>query len=71
MSDSTTSPRYKNNPIRSVDALSKALGIPESVLRETAVRADALYRLAKPIIKLDGSIRQPFDALPPVTFAEI
>jgi hypothetical protein len=47
-------------------ALSKALGFEEAFLVELAATANDRYRLAKPIKKPDGSIRQPFDALEPL-----
>jgi hypothetical protein len=40
--------------------------VPLDELVNIAGIADAKYRDAKPIIKPDGSIRQPFDALPPL-----
>lgn len=40
--------------------------MPEKLLIKTALHADTLYRKAKPRKKPDGSIRQPFDALPPL-----
>lgn len=58
--------RYPNKPIYSHDGLSRALGVPVDHLRELAASSDALYRLAKPITKPDGTTRQPFDALPPL-----
>lgn len=57
---------YSYKPILSMPALSRALGVPESTLQELARTADSLYRLAKPVEKPDKSIRQPFDALPPL-----
>lgn len=45
-------------------ALARALGVPESTLRDLAGKADSLYRVAEAIEKPDGSIRQTFDALP-------
>lgn len=57
---------YNCKPILSMPALSRALGVPESTLQELARTADSLYRLAKPVEKPDKSIRQPFDALPPL-----
>lgn len=59
-------PSYRYEPIRSIPALSRALGYPVAALNRLALRADSLYRLAKPIAKADGSIRQPFDALEPL-----
>jgi hypothetical protein len=40
--------------------------VPEDTLHDIAIRANSLYRKAKPIVKLDGSIRQPFDAFEPL-----
>jgi hypothetical protein len=59
-------PKYDLKPIRDISALALALGISEELLINTSKRADSLYRKAKPILKPDGSIRQPFDALPPL-----
>lgn len=64
MSQSLLKPAYRSEPIGSVAALSRALGLCESALRNLGTEASSLYRLAKPIIKPDGSTRQPFDALP-------
>lgn len=47
-------------------ALSRALGIPPETLLNLANSASLRYRLAKAIVKPDGSIRQPFDAHPPL-----
>ena len=58
--------RYPSSPIYSHHGLSRALGVPVDHLRELAARSDSLYRLAKPITKADGTVRQPFDALPPL-----
>lgn len=38
--------------------------VPSITLRQIASTASNSYRLAKPIVKPDGSIRRPFDALP-------
>lgn len=59
-------PYYKCKPIRSMPALSRALGVPTSLLHELARVADSQYRLADEIIKPDGSIRQTFDAFTPL-----
>jgi hypothetical protein len=59
-------PSYSCEPIRSVGALSKALGVSKELVLEQAECASSRYRLAKPIVKPDGSIRQPFDALHPL-----
>lgn len=57
---------YSCKPISNLPALSRALNIPTTQLCELASSADTQYRLAKPIEKPDGSIRQPFDAYPPL-----
>jgi hypothetical protein len=57
---------YNCNPILSLAALSRALGVPESTLRELAPTADSRYRLADAIEKPDGSIRQTYDAFRPL-----
>lgn len=59
-------PRFEHRPIRSQEALARRLGIPLDTLLAVAAIANTKYRLAKPIIKPDGSIRQPFDALEPL-----
>lgn len=40
--------------------------MPEELLINVAAQADSLYRKAKQMVKPDGSLRQPFDALPPL-----
>ena len=59
-------PIYRCEPIASTASLAKALGVEIDHLQRLASNADRLYRLARPILKEDGSIRQPFDALPPL-----
>ncbi|CAG1013047.1 hypothetical protein ANAEL_04584 [Anaerolineales bacterium] len=59
-------PKYDLKSIRDISALSLSLSMPEELLINVAAQADSLYRKAKPIIKPDGSLRQPFDALPPL-----
>lgn len=66
MNQTTNQPCYSNNSIYSLAALSKCLGFEELFLSELAVIANSKYRLAKPITKQDGSIRQPFDAEEPL-----
>jgi hypothetical protein len=66
MNQTTNQPCYSNNSIYSLAALSKCLGFEELFLTELAVIASSKYRLAKPITKPDGSIRQPFDAEEPL-----
>lgn len=53
---------YKHQPIRTLGALSRALRFDEALLLKMAQEASNHYRLAKPKVKADGSIRQPFDA---------
>ncbi len=62
----TNRPCYNAKPIRSVGALSRALATSPDLLRELAATASSRYRLAKKIVKPDGSVRQPFDALEPL-----
>ena len=57
---------YNAKPIYSLSSLAFALGFEEALLIKLASNADNKYRLAKPVIKADGSIRQPFDALEPL-----
>lgn len=59
-------PRYPHRPIQQLASLSRTLDVPLSVLQSVAETADMRYRLAKPIEKSDGSIRQPFDAIEPL-----
>lgn len=59
-------PNYPGAAIRSKASLSRALGVSIATLEKLACIADQKYRLAKPILKPDGTIRQPFDALPPL-----
>lgn len=57
-------PIYPFKPIGSVKLLALTLGTTPQHLQYIASESDRLYRLAKPQTKSDGSIRQPFDALP-------
>lgn len=66
MSESQRKPRYPHQRIQSVASLSAALHVPEGELVALAKTASSQYRPAKPIIKADGSVRQPWDALPPL-----
>ncbi|WP_440985136.1 reverse transcriptase family protein [Xanthomonas sontii] len=59
-------PRYPYKPIWSLGKLSLVLGVPQQVLEDVAKVASSNYRLAKAVVKPDGSIRQPFDALEPL-----
>lgn len=47
-------------------ALARALDVPESLLYDIPETADSQYRPASAVEKPDGSIRQTFDALPPL-----
>lgn len=64
MSDPKQKPRYPHQRIQSLKSLAAALRVPESELVSLSKIASSQYRDAKPIIKADGSIRQPIDALP-------
>ncbi len=57
---------YNCKTISNLTALSKALGASEVQLCELARTANTQYRLAKANKKSDGSIRQTFDAHPPL-----
>lgn len=59
-------PIYDLKPVCDIGSLSLSLGVPQDQLINVADQADSLYRKANAIIKPDGSIRQPFDALPPL-----
>ncbi|HUW26358.1 MAG TPA: reverse transcriptase family protein [Gallionella sp.] len=58
--------QYDLKPICDISALSLSLSMPEQLLISVSTKADSLYRKAKPITKPDGSIRQPYDAEPPL-----
>jgi retron-type reverse transcriptase len=66
MNQKLLKPAYQCKPIGSVASLAKALGLPLPHIVELANRASLLYREAKPIVKPDGSIRQPLDAKGPL-----
>lgn len=66
MSEPQRKPRYPHQRILSVASLSAALRVPEGELVALAKTSSSQYRPAKPIIKADGSVRQPWDALPPL-----
>jgi hypothetical protein len=66
MNPSLLKPVYQSKPIASVGALARCLKIEEQELRRLSEEASSLYRVAKPIVKADGSIRRPFDAKPPL-----
>lgn len=59
-------PRYPHKPISSLEKLSLVLAVPVRLLQQIANVASSRYRLAKPIVKADGSIRQTFDAEEPL-----
>ena len=59
-------PTYPFKPIGSLALLAQTLGVSVEHLQFLAAQANSLYRLAKPIVKPDGSIRQPLDAKPPL-----
>ena len=57
---------YTHDPIQSIESLSRALGVGESVLRSLAYRAPKLYIGPKPKLKKNGGIREVFDTKPPL-----
>jgi hypothetical protein len=57
-------PFYKRDPIGSVDALGRVLGISACDLTALAAEAESLYRSGKKVDKADGSFRETIDALP-------
>jgi Reverse transcriptase (RNA-dependent DNA polymerase) len=57
-------PTYPYKPIGSIALLARTLGMTSDRLQDLSSQANALYRDAKPILKPDGSIRQPLDAKP-------
>lgn len=71
MSQFEAPPSYLHSSIRSVASLSRVLGYPTSMLQLIGASSSSRYRLAKPIIKPDGSMRQPVDALPPLKGIQI
>ena len=64
MNQKVIQPKYPLSPIRSLASLSRSLGVSVANLQRIGELASSLYRKAKPIVKADGNIRQPFDALP-------
>jgi len=66
LSDDGCAPYYPCQPIYSVSALAVALGIPEQLLLRVSAAANNSYRLAKEEKKNDGSVRQTYDAHPPL-----
>ncbi len=59
-------PRYPLRPIARLEKLALVLGLPLEKLLAVSRDASSRYRLAKPIEKKDGSIRQPLDAREPL-----
>lgn len=57
---------YKQRRIGTLEALQASLGISTRDLQTLGERADTLYRLANPVIKSDGSIRNTYDARRPL-----
>lgn len=55
-------PRYPHRPISQLEKLALVLGLSVRLLVKVSIDASSRYRLAKPIVKADGSIRQPLDA---------
>jgi hypothetical protein len=66
MRPSMLRPAYPYKPVGSLALLAKTLGVSVDHLLQLAAQANSLYRIAKPIVKPDGAIRQPFDAKPPL-----
>jgi len=64
MSQNLLKPVCRSKPIGSVAVLARSLGMSTEQLLSLSARASDLYRLAKPILKADGGIRQPYDAKP-------
>lgn len=71
MSQLQPPPQYSHKPIHSIAALSRVLGYSIDTLSHVAEVSSSRYRLAKPIVKADGSTRQPFDALFPLKNIQI
>lgn len=57
---------YRHAPIRTMESLSKALGLPENHLVSVSRRANTLYRPGPTKIKPDGSLRETIDACDPL-----
>ncbi|BFI70086.1 reverse transcriptase family protein [Yersinia pseudotuberculosis] len=66
MNPSMILPRYKRQRIASLDALQAALGVSVEQLQSLAEHADNSYRVAKSVIKPDGSTRHTYDAFKPL-----
>lgn len=71
MSQLLPPPRYHHKPIHSLAAVSRVLGYSVETLKHVAGTSSSRYRLAKPILKADGSFRRPFDALYPLKDIQI
>lgn len=71
MSQLQPPPQYSHKPIHSIAALSRVLGYSMDTLSHVAEVSSSRYRLAKPVVKADGSTRQPFDALFPLKNIQI
>ena len=57
-------PSYNREPIGSIEALSRVLGLPVEELTVLASEAESLYRAGTKVDKADGSVRETIDALP-------
>jgi hypothetical protein len=64
-------PLYSHAAIHGMAALSKALGVHQTVLARFALHAETMYRVAKSEKKDDGSLRQTYDALPRLKAVQI
>jgi hypothetical protein len=64
-------PLYSHAAIHGMAALSKALGVHQTVLARLALNAETTYRIAKSEKKGDGSLRQTYDALPRLKAVQI
>lgn len=64
-------PLYPHAAIHGLAALSKALGVHQTILTKCALDAERLYRVAKSETKSDGSIRQTYDAQPRLKAVQI
>jgi hypothetical protein len=64
-------PLYPHAAIHGLAALSKALGVHQTVLVKCAQTAERMYRVAKSETKSDGSTRQTFDARPRLKAVQI
>lgn len=62
--ETSLAPLYPHAAIHGLAALSKALGVHQTILVKCALTSEKMYRVAKSETKSDGTIRQTFDALP-------